>query len=45
MACREAGKIGSVPLEEVFEKMKYVGPNSKVIYAARTVGNTFGDIA
>jgi len=41
----ESWQNRSVPIEEAFEKMKHVGPNSEAIYAARTVGNTFGDIA
>jgi phosphofructokinase-like protein len=45
MVCLRGSKVESVPLEEALAEMKFVDPNSEIVYAARAVGTTFGDEA
>jgi hypothetical protein len=43
MVCLKAGKMDSVSLDEAFEKMKIIDPESEIVHAARAIGATFGD--
>ncbi len=43
LIAQHGGKIVHVPLDEIADKLKYVGPECELVRQARLLGISFGD--